>query len=112
MNSIVSIRPRAIVHRTTGRTRGPITRLVSPGDLGQVLKPFVFLDRIGFTSEPGKTGFSMHPHSGIATLTYMIEGELTYEDTTGKSGTLLSGGVEWMSAGNGVWHDAQPVNGS
>ncbi len=52
MNSIVSIRPRAIVHRTTGRTRGPITRLVSPGDLGQVLKPFVFLDRIGFTSEP------------------------------------------------------------
>ncbi|KMY04739.1 MULTISPECIES: pirin family protein [Pseudomonas] len=112
MNSIVSIQPRAIVHRTTGRTRGPITRLVSPGDLGQLLKPFVFLDRICFTSEPGKTGFGMHPHSGIATLTYMIEGELAYEDTTGKSGVLLSGGVEWMSAGNGVWHDAQPVNGS
>ncbi len=54
MNSIVSIQPRAIVHRTTGRTRGPITRLVSPGDLGQLLKPFVFLDRICFTSEPGK----------------------------------------------------------
>lgn len=52
----------------------------------------------------------MHPHSGIATLTYMIEGEMVYEDTTGKSGILPNGGVEWMSAGNGVWHDAQPVS--
>jgi hypothetical protein len=35
---------REIVYRTRGRRHGPITRLMSPGDLGQVLKPFVFLD--------------------------------------------------------------------
>ncbi|MGN2413295.1 pirin family protein [Pseudomonas syringae] len=109
MNSIVTIQPRAITHRTSGRNRGPITRLMSPGDLGQLLKPFVFLDQFAFRPEPAKKGFGMHPHSGIATLTYMLEGELTYEDTTGKSGLLPSGGVEWMNAGNGVWHDAQPA---
>ncbi|GKT22443.1 hypothetical protein [Acidovorax sp. SUPP3334] len=37
-------RARAIVHRTRGTTHGPITRLMSPGDLGEWLKPFVFLD--------------------------------------------------------------------
>ncbi|NVL30897.1 pirin family protein, partial [Pseudomonas syringae pv. actinidiae] len=110
MNSIVDIKPRAITHRTSGRTRGAITRLMSPGDLGQLLKPFIFLDQFGFKPEPGNKEFGMHPHSGIATLTYMIEGELAYEDTTGNSGLLPSGGVEWMSAGNGVWHDAKTVN--
>jgi hypothetical protein len=36
--------PRAIVQRTRGRTHGPVTRLMSPSDLGEILKPFVFLD--------------------------------------------------------------------
>lgn len=39
---------RAIVHRTSGSTHGPITRLMSPGDLGHVLKPFIFLDLVNF----------------------------------------------------------------
>ena len=103
---------RAIVHRTRGSTHGPITRLVSPSDLGQFLKPFVFLDL--FRSKPGggRMGFAMHPHSGIATLTFMINGDVNYEDTTGKKGVLPSGGVEWMRAGNGVWHTGAPVGDS
>ncbi|KPZ25853.1 hypothetical protein ALP73_04694 [Pseudomonas coronafaciens pv. garcae] len=109
MNSIIAIQPLAVTRRTLGKKRGPITRLMSPGDLGQQLKPFVFLDQFGFKSEPGQKVFGMHPHSGIATVTYMLGGEIVYEDTTGKSGLLPSGGVEWMSAGNGVWHDAQPA---
>jgi redox-sensitive bicupin YhaK (pirin superfamily) len=116
MNSAVATQARAIVHRTRGRTHGPITRLVSPGDLGQTLKPFVFLDIFGFHPAAGQSGFGMHPHSGIATLTFMIEGDVRYEDTTGQSGVLLAGGVEWMRAGNGVWHtggrvDDRPVSG-
>ena len=116
MNTAVTTHARAIVHRTRGRTHGPITRLVSPGDLGQVLKPFVFLDIFGFTPAAGQSGFGLHPHSGIATLTFTIEGDVRYEDTTGKSGVLLAGGVEWMRAGNGVWHtggrvDDRPVSG-
>jgi len=101
---------RAIVHRTRGSTHGPITRLVSPGDLGEFLKPFVFLDLFGFRPSAGHQGFGMHPHSGIATLTYMIEGATAYEDTTGQQGVLPAGGVEWMRAGNGVWHTGQPLD--
>jgi redox-sensitive bicupin YhaK (pirin superfamily) len=116
MTSAVATRARAqaraIVHRTRGHTHGPITRLVSPGDLGEVLKPFVFLDLFGFTPTADHAGFGMHPHSGIATLTYMIEGSVSYEDTTGRNGILPAGGVEWMRAGNGVWHTGAPVGDS
>lgn len=55
---------------------------------------------------PGKpfTGFGLHPHSGIATLTYVAEGNVSYEDTNGATGLLPAGGLEWMRAGAGVWH--------
>lgn len=109
MTSTLATEARAIVYRTRGSTHGPITRLVSPGDLGEFLKPFVFLDLFGFTPTVGHKGFGMHPHSGIATLTYMIEGSVGYEDTTGKKGVLPAGGVEWMRAGNGVWHTGAPA---
>jgi len=100
---------RTIVHRTHGSTHGPITRLVSPTDLGGLLKPFVFLDLNSFGAGVGSQGFAMHPHSGIATLTFLMTGNLRYEDTTGKKGVLLAGGVEWMRSGNGVWHIGAPV---
>jgi redox-sensitive bicupin YhaK (pirin superfamily) len=108
----VATEARAIVYRTRGNIHGPITRLVSPSDLGQVLKPFVFLDLFSVKFTADQKGFGMHPHSGIATLTFMIEGDMGYEDTTGKKGVLPAGGVEWMRAGNGVWHTGAPVGGS
>jgi redox-sensitive bicupin YhaK (pirin superfamily) len=96
-------RTRQIVHRTRGRHDGPITRLMSPSDLGQSLKPFVFLDL--FDSDGGSlSGFGWHPHSGIATLTYLWEGSVRYEDTTGAAGFLPAGGVEWFKAAGGAWH--------
>lgn len=101
--------PRAITHRTRGTTHGPITRLMSPGDLGQVLKPFIFLDRVHFQPGAAQQGFGMHPHSGIATVTFLSEGDVRYEDSTGQAGLLPAGGVEWMRAGNGVWHTGAPV---
>lgn len=102
-------RARAIVHRTRGSTHGPITRLVSPGDLGEILKPFVFLDLFKTTSAVTLPNFGMHPHSGIATFTFLMQGDVRYEDSTGKQGVLLAGGVEWMRAGNGVWHTGAPI---
>jgi redox-sensitive bicupin YhaK (pirin superfamily) len=93
---------RRIAYRTTGHRRGPITRLMSPGDLGERVKPFVFLDHFDFTG--GSDGGPVHPHSGIATHTTLLEGALIYGDSTGASGTLPAGGVEWMRAGGGVWH--------
>jgi redox-sensitive bicupin YhaK (pirin superfamily) len=104
---------RAISHRTRGSTHGPITRLVSPSDLGEVLKPFIFLDRFEVPAGGQPPQFGMHPHSGIATLTYLMSGQARYEDTTGEQGargTLPTGGVEWMMAGGGVWHTGAPLN--
>ncbi len=100
---------RKITHSTRGHTHGPITRLVSPGDVGELIKPFVFLDF--FSSEPRGWGGGMgwHPHSGIATVTVILEGGATYEETTGAKGSLSRGGVEWMRAGNGVWHTGGPA---
>jgi redox-sensitive bicupin YhaK (pirin superfamily) len=92
-----------IAKRTRGQKHGPITRLMSPSDLGRLLKPFVFLDLIDNQGTPF-TGFGLHPHSGIATVTYIAEGSVRYEDTNGATGLLPAGGVEWMRAGGGVWH--------
>ncbi|CAI8853902.1 quercetin 2,3-dioxygenase [Pseudomonas serbica] len=70
------------------------------------MKPFIFLDIFSLNASGSKSSFGMHPHSGIATVTFMTKGDVFYEDTTGATGLLLAGGVEWMQAGNGVWHDA------
>jgi redox-sensitive bicupin YhaK (pirin superfamily) len=102
-NALTRERPLHIVHRTHGRRQGPITRLMSPSDLGQTLKPFVFLDL--FDTEGGSfSGVGWHPHSGIATVTYLWEGSVRYEDTTGAAGVLPAGGVEWFKAAGGAWH--------
>ena len=93
---------REIVRRTRGRKHGPTTRLISPSDLGQILKPFVFLDL--FDHEGAPFNADLHPHSGIATLTYVVEGAVSYIDPDNASGTLRAGGVEWMQAGRGMWH--------
>ncbi len=94
---------RAIVYRSRGQSHGYITRLMSPGDLGQILKPFVFLDLFDNRGDVFPT-FGLHPHSGLATLTYVAEGSVSYEDTNNATGILRAGGVEWMRAGKGVWH--------
>jgi redox-sensitive bicupin YhaK (pirin superfamily) len=96
-------KPRPIVHRTRGRTHGPITRLVSASDVGELIKPFVFLDLFSASPQDFR-GFGWHPHSGIATVTVILNGAVTYEETTGAKGVLHAGAVEWMRAGRGVWH--------
>jgi redox-sensitive bicupin YhaK (pirin superfamily) len=97
---------RRIVHLDRGHRSGPINRLMSPSDVGQLIKPFVFLD-YGVMPYSGQALAGIHPHSGIATLTLPIRGGVVYEDTTGKSGVVSSGGLEWMKAGGGVWHDGR-----
>jgi redox-sensitive bicupin YhaK (pirin superfamily) len=101
-------RPRRIVHSTRGRAHGSIVRLVSPSDIGELIKPFVFLDY--FEADPAQApAFGFHPHSGIATLTVLLNGQLWYEETTGVKGVIAPGGIEWMRAGGGVWHTGGAV---
>jgi redox-sensitive bicupin YhaK (pirin superfamily) len=94
---------RSIAQRTRGHSHGPVTRLVSPGDIGEQIKPFVFLDY--FEGDPvDAPKFGFHPHSGIATLTLILSGQVTYKETTDREGVIETGGVEWMRASSGVWH--------
>src|SRR3984957_7373060 len=97
------VSPRSIVLRTRGHAHGAITRLVSPNDIGQMIKPFVFLDY--FESDPANApAFGFHPHSGIATLTLILSGQAFYKETTDREGMIDTGGVEWMRASSGIWH--------
>jgi redox-sensitive bicupin YhaK (pirin superfamily) len=94
---------RQIILRTRGHSHGRVTRLVSPGDIGERIKPFVFLDY--FEADPAAAPkFGFHPHSGIATLTLILGGQAFYKETTGREGVIETGGVEWMRASSGVWH--------
>jgi len=108
VKTTTEVRARRVAYRTRGHTHGPITRLVSPSDLGQVIKPFVFLDY--FDIDPKRTPeIGFHPHSGIATITVVLEGQISYEETSGTKGIIDPGGVEWMRAGGGVWHTGGAV---
>ena len=103
-------RTRRLAHRTRGHTHSPITRLMSPGDLGELVKPFVFLDYFQMERFEGP-GMADHPHSGLATHTTLLSGSLDYRDSTGQFGRLSPGSVEWMQAGGGVWHGGTPLRG-
>src|SRR5260221_45379 len=95
--------PRRIAYRTRGHSQGSITRLVSPSDVGELIKPFVFLDY--FDIDPRRMpAIGFHPHSGIATVTVVLEGQIFYEETSGTKGIIDRGVVEWMRASGGVWH--------
>ena len=102
-NTTTEARARRVTYRTRGHAHGPITRLVSPSDVGELIKPFVFLDY--FDIDPQRTpAIGFHPHSGIATLTLLLEGQVSYEETSGTKGVIEPRGVEWMRAAGGVWH--------
>lgn len=100
---------RQVMSRTRGHGHGFITRLMSPSDLGQHLKPFVFLDlfdadeRVVQMMQAGQ-GMTLHPHSGIATVTVITHGSLAFDDQQTGQGEISYGGVEWMRASRGVWH--------
>ena len=97
-----TITDRRIIRRTRGSGHGPITRLMSPSDLGQVVKPFVFLDL--FEAEGGLVDMPVHPHSGIGTVTVFTKGDVRFDDPEAGEGTITYGGVEWSRAGGGMWH--------
>jgi redox-sensitive bicupin YhaK (pirin superfamily) len=73
------------------------------------LDPFLLLD--DFRSEnPAEfiAGFPWHPHRGIETVTYMLDGLVQHEDSIGNKGVIGSGDVQWMTAGNGIIHQEMP----
>lgn len=78
-----------------------------PNRYADAVGPFVFLDHIVPTIQTrvNKEGTGAHPHRGIATLTYILNGEDEHFDSAGNYAMVYSGGVQWMNAGNGIIHD-------
>lgn len=71
--------------------------------------PFLMLD--AFDSEDPEDylkGFPWHPHRGIETITYLIQGSIEHGDSLGNKGTILSGDCQWMTAGSGIIHQEMP----
>jgi len=73
------------------------------------LDPFLLFDHFG-TDNPDDyiKGFPIHPHRGIETVTYMINGHVNHKDSIGNSGSIGSGDIQWMTAGGGIMHEEMP----
>jgi hypothetical protein len=77
--------------------------------LEETFDPFLMMDDFrGDHPSKYERGFPWHPHRGIETITYMIEGECDHGDSLGNSGTICAGDVQWMSAGSGIIHQEMP----
>ena len=74
------------------------------------LDPFLMLDEFGSENKDDYIGgFPPHPHRGIETVTYMLEGKFEHEDSTGAKGKMSSGDVQWMKTGSGIIHSEMPA---
>ncbi|MDB5227125.1 MAG: Pirin-like protein [Bacteroidota bacterium] len=84
---------------------------ILPNRYADAVGPFVFLDHaLPMKHSPGEpvkkaNGSGAHPHRGIATLTYILNGEADHLDSKGHHAKVRSGGAQWMKAGNGIIHD-------
>jgi redox-sensitive bicupin YhaK (pirin superfamily) len=100
----VTTRARRIALLRSGRRHGPITRLITPWDIGELTQPFLFLGYCEFT--PGwQPLLAVHPQPRVATLTLVLSGTLGYEDAAGNERTVTAGGFKWTSPGERVRHD-------
>lgn len=72
--------------------------------------PFFLLDEFRSNNKDDyAAGFPMHPHRGIETITYMVEGSFIHRDSNGNEGRLNAGEVQWMTAGKGILHEEMPM---
>jgi redox-sensitive bicupin YhaK (pirin superfamily) len=90
-----------------GRRRPPAPRLRfrDPSELD----PFLLFDDFR-NDDPAhfERGFPWHPHRGIETITYILDGTVAHGDSLGNSGVLGAGDVQWMTAGSGILHQEMP----
>lgn len=77
-------------------------------NLGKQLNPFIMMDYAApkhFDPHYKPRGVGFHPHRGFETVTFAYEGEVSHRDSTGQSGTIKTGDVQWMTAGSGIQHE-------
>jgi len=82
-----------------------------PGELPLTeADPFLLLDHVGpLVNAPGEArGAPWHPHRGIETVSYILDGEIAHHDSNGGGGVIAEGDTQWMTAGGGILHDELP----
>jgi redox-sensitive bicupin YhaK (pirin superfamily) len=81
-------------------------RRVLPSLSRRLVGPFIFFDHMGPAELASGVGFDVrpHPHIGLATVTYLFEGEFVHRDSLGSHQAIRPGDVNWMTAGSGIVH--------
>lgn len=89
-----------------------LRRSVSPRASNEY-DPFLLFDHFAFNNplEGPIRGFPTHPHRGIETVTYMLDGFVKHRDSLGNAGTIGPGDVQWMTSGRGILHEEMPKRG-
>lgn len=73
------------------------------------LDPFLLFDHFGSENPRDYLlGFPMHPHRGIETVTYILNGHVDHKDSMGNAGTIGQGDIQWMTSGSGILHEEMP----
>src|SRR5215210_406023 len=95
-----------VVTRARELVEGFKVRRVLPSVKRRMVGPFIFLDQMGPEILRAGKGLDVapHPHIGLATVTYLFEGELLHRDSLGTVQPIRPGEVNWMSAGRGIVH--------
>ena len=86
-----------------------LRRSIAPSR-ANLFDPFLLFDHFAFNDpiEGPIRGFPMHPHRGIETVTYMLEGSVNHRDSLGNAGLIGPGDVQWMTSGRGILHEEMP----
>lgn len=86
-----------------------LRRSIAP-HASNLFDPFLLFDHFAFNNplEGPLRGFPTHPHRGIETVTYMLEGTVRHRDSLGNAGTIAEGDVQWMTSGRGILHEEMP----
>lgn len=89
----------------------PIADLITysplPSESLEMIDPFLFLNHHGpQIYKPGNNGlpFGPHPHRGMETVTFIVDGDILHKDSHGHESVITAGGVQWMTAGRGLIH--------
>ncbi len=103
--TVIDARARDLGGFTVGR--------VLPAAAPKLIGPFIFFDHMGPAAFPPGHGIDVrpHPHIGLATVTYLFEGEIVHRDSLGSDQPIRPGDVNWMTAGRGITHSERTGTG-
>jgi redox-sensitive bicupin YhaK (pirin superfamily) len=101
-----------ILPRTRDLGDGFTVRRALPSMRRRMVGPFIFFDQMGPALFRAGEGLDVrpHPHIGLATVTYLFEGEILHRDSLGTVQPIQAGAVNWMTAGRGIAHSERTPN--